>query len=89
MEVDAGQFFVVSGQSAEPVFRKLDITDGANGTGIVFAMGSYYGRASTSIWDWIKSKTEKADGKKPKERRKWSVDHPEVFCGSKPVLRAA
>lgn len=26
--------------------------------GIVFRMGSYYGRAPTDVWDWIKAKIE-------------------------------
>lgn len=62
LEVDIGQFLVSSNLSAESISEKLGITGGANGNAIVFAMGSYYGRASTNIWDWIKAKAEKADG---------------------------
>lgn len=62
LEVADGQFLVVSGLSAEAVSDKLKISDGVNGNGMVFAMGSYFGRASTNIWDWIKAKAEKADG---------------------------
>ena len=62
LEVEAGQFLISSNLSAESVSEKLKITDGTNGNAIVFAMGSYYGRASTNIWDWIKAKAEKADG---------------------------
>jgi hypothetical protein len=62
LEVDIGQFLVSSNLSAEAISEKLKITDGINGNAIVFAMGSYYGRASTNIWDWIKAKAEKSDG---------------------------
>jgi hypothetical protein len=62
LEVDVGQFLVSSNLSAEAVSEKLKISGGINGNAIVFAMGSYYGRASTNIWDWIKAKAEKADG---------------------------
>jgi hypothetical protein len=62
LEVDTGQFLVSSNLSAEAVSEKLKVTDGTNGNAIVFAMGNYYGRASTNIWEWIKTKAEKADG---------------------------
>jgi hypothetical protein len=62
LEVEPGQFLIATNLSAEAVSEKLKITDGTNGNAIVFAMGSYYGRASTNIWDWIKAKAEKADG---------------------------
>jgi hypothetical protein len=62
LEVDTGQFLIASNLSAESVSEKLQITGGANGNGIIFAMGSYFGRASTDIWGWIKAKAEKTDG---------------------------
>ena len=62
LEVAEGQYLISSNQSAESVSDKLQISGGENGIGIVFAMGGYFGRASTNIWDWIKAKAEKADG---------------------------
>ncbi len=38
---------------------KLGISTGESGTGIVVSFSSYYGRASTDIWDWIKSRLER------------------------------
>ena len=38
---------------------KLGITTGENGTGIIVSFSSYYGRASTDIWEWIKSRLER------------------------------
>ncbi len=34
------------------------ISDGKAGTAVVAAISSYYGRAPTNIWDWIKSRWE-------------------------------
>lgn len=62
LEVTDGQFLVASQSTAMDVSNRLGITDGENGSAIVFSMGSYYGRASTNIWDWIKSKAESTNG---------------------------
>lgn len=41
------------------VSDKLGVTPGTEtGTAMIFSMGSYYGRATTEIWDWIKAKAE-------------------------------
>lgn len=34
------------------------ISEGTTGTGVVASISSYYGRAPTNIWDWIKSRWE-------------------------------
>jgi hypothetical protein len=62
LEVADGQFLVASQGTAMDLSNRLGITDGENGSAIVFTMGSYYGRASTNIWDWIKSKAESTNG---------------------------
>lgn len=38
---------------------KLGISTGENGTGIIVSFSSYYGRAPTDIWEWIKSRLER------------------------------
>ncbi len=50
--------------TAKEVSDKIGISSEASpvGSAIVFSMGSYFGRASTNIWDWIKAKTEATDG---------------------------
>ena len=62
LEVADAEFLVATNLTAEALSKKLKITDGTHGNGIVFAMGGYYGRASTDIWDWIKAKVEKVNG---------------------------
>lgn len=42
--------------------EKLGVTDGSNGSAIVVSIGTYYGRAVPSIWEWIKTKWEATGG---------------------------
>lgn len=46
-----------SGTSQE-LSNLTGISEGTTGTGVVAAISSYYGRAPTNIWDWIKSRWE-------------------------------
>ncbi len=62
LELENEVWLVASPGTARELSDKLEITDGKNGTAIVFSMGSYFGRAATNIWDWIKSKAERVDG---------------------------
>lgn len=56
-----GDCWLVSGKGpAQAMSDLLGMTDGSVAVGIVSAMGSYYGRASTNIWEWIKVKKEEA-----------------------------
>jgi hypothetical protein len=49
--------------TAQEVSNKLGLTPGNDlGSAIVFSMQSYYGRASTNVWDWIKTKAEETNG---------------------------
>jgi len=58
------QFLISSSGTAIDISAKLGISDPNNpsapptGTAIIFATSTYYGRASTNIWDWIKAKLE-------------------------------
>lgn len=58
------QWLISSTDTVVGVSAKLRIVDKDNptqpssGSAIVFAVSSYYGRASALIWDWIKSKLE-------------------------------
>ena len=62
--INETQWLVSSFDTAIAVTAKLGIYDAkfpstpTKGNAIVFAISSYYGRAPTSVWDWIKSKLE-------------------------------
>jgi hypothetical protein len=56
LKVAPGQYLVAGRSTVVDVSNILGITDGSNGSGIIFATSAYYGRASTNIWDWIKVK---------------------------------
>ena len=38
---------------------KIGLSSGENGTGVIVSFSSYYGRAPTDIWEWIKSRLER------------------------------
>lgn len=46
------------------VSDRIGITTDPSETGsaIVFSMRSYFGRAPSNVWDWIKTKTEASGG---------------------------
>lgn len=46
-----------SGTSQE-LSNIVGISEGTTGTGVVASIGSYFGRAPTHIWDWMKSRWE-------------------------------
>lgn len=55
--------WLISGRgTAQEISDRLGLSTGVVGSGIIFSMQSYYGRASSNIWDWIKTKSEQADG---------------------------
>lgn len=47
------------GTTTKDICDKLGVTDGSIGNAIVFATSGYFGRAETSIWEWMKAKLEK------------------------------
>jgi hypothetical protein len=65
----ANHAWLVAGKgSAQDVSAKLGITSptdpaaNAVGTVMVLEIASYYGRATTDIWDWVKAKWEATGG---------------------------
>jgi hypothetical protein len=65
----ADQNWLVAGKgTAQDVSANLGITlkdnaaPGPTGTTIVLEVASYYGRATTDIWDWVKAKWEATGG---------------------------
>lgn len=49
-------WIIVSDNTAKGLCDLLGITDGSVATGMIVLFTSYYGRASTQIWEWIASK---------------------------------
>jgi len=62
-ELPAGEFLIsVTGTPME-IAKRLEIGTGSESlTGIVFSTAGYWGRAPTTIWDWIKAKLESSNG---------------------------
>ncbi len=58
IDLPAGGFFVSYPGTAIELSGTLGITNGTSGTGVIGEISSYYGRASTDIWDWVKSRWE-------------------------------
>lgn len=55
-------FLVHSPKTPNEIANLLGITGSespSTGSGIVITMTSYYGRASTAMWDWMKSRLER------------------------------
>jgi len=50
------QWLLISEGTAKTVSDNLGITEGVTGTAVVVLFTSYYGRASTQVWEWIASK---------------------------------
>jgi hypothetical protein len=44
------------GMTAKDVSDKLGITDGSNGSAIIFTTANYYGRAPNNVWEWLSVK---------------------------------
>ncbi|MES5099643.1 hypothetical protein ABUK73_15555 [Agrobacterium sp. BA1120] len=57
-QADVDEWIISANMTAKELSDTLRITGGENGSGIVFKMASYYGRAATDLWDWIKTKSE-------------------------------
>lgn len=51
----SGHFVSYSGTTIE-LSNLLGVSDGSSGGGVVVAVSSYYGRAPTTMWDWVKSR---------------------------------
>ena len=58
LRVSDTQWLVSSGGTTQDISAKLGISDGTSGAAIVLAVSSYFGRAPTNIWEWMKVKLE-------------------------------
>lgn len=55
----AGAWLISYDGTAKELSDALGITDGSPGTGVIVSVGSYYGRAPTDIWEWMKVRMER------------------------------
>jgi hypothetical protein len=62
LQLGAGNWLVADSVTSKEVSDKLGVTDGKNGSAVVIEVASYYGRASTNIWSWVKNKWEAQNG---------------------------
>jgi hypothetical protein len=68
LKVGQKQFLISTIGTAVDVSAKLGIYDPKEpnkpsaGNAIVFATSSYFGRAPTTVWDWVKAKLENPSG---------------------------
>ena len=51
-------YFVSYNGTSEELSNLIGISDGSSGTGVIVAVSSYYGRAPTTLWEWVKSRWE-------------------------------
>ena len=57
LSLNTGEWLVSAALTAKEVTDRLKIASGESGSGIVFAMSTYYGRSDPNIWEWIKVRT--------------------------------
>jgi hypothetical protein len=66
MDLGEGVWLISGKGTAKEISDTLGFSSATGGSaignGIVFRMDSYFGRAQTNIWDWIKVKIEAANG---------------------------
>jgi len=54
--IGPNQWLLVARGTAKEICDQMELSDGSHGSAVVVAFTSYYGRASTAIWDWIASR---------------------------------
>jgi len=52
----SGQWLLVAEGTAKSVSDSLGISDGTTGTAVIVLFTSYFGRASTQVWEWLAAK---------------------------------
>ena len=62
LDLGNNEWLVSDKGNAVIVSEKLGISNASNGLAIIISVSTYYGRAPTPIWDWIKSKLEASNG---------------------------
>jgi hypothetical protein len=61
-DLGANEWLISAKGTAQELSQRLGVSTGEASSAIIFSMQSYFGRASTNIWDWIKTKAEEGNG---------------------------
>lgn len=59
LKVGPGQWLLSAPYTAKEISDSLGVTDGRTSNAIVIAIGAYYGRAPSDIWDWMRTKLQR------------------------------
>lgn len=63
LDLGDNEWLISARGTAQEVSNRLGLApENEAGSAIIFSMQSYYGRASTNIWEWIKTKAEEGNG---------------------------
>jgi hypothetical protein len=68
MEIGNNEWLISAQGTAKEISDRLGVTDQPPGqptragNAMIFSMQNYYGRASSDIWEWIKTKVEASNG---------------------------
>lgn len=60
LRVTADSWLIAGNGTAQKLSDNLGITDGSVAPGLVVSVGSYFGRASPTIWEWMIARWEEA-----------------------------
>lgn len=56
LKVGPGQWLVAYAGTAKELSEALGVTQGKTSPAIIIAAAGYYGRADSSVWEWINSR---------------------------------
>lgn len=48
-----GEYLVSFSGTSRELSDALEVTEGKNGTAVIVSVGSYYGRATNDVWEWM------------------------------------
>jgi hypothetical protein len=58
LALDSGEYLISTNGTPIEVARRLGITPEGGPSAIVFSIAGYWGRAPSTVWDWLKAKLE-------------------------------
>lgn len=58
IQIWAGQWLISATGTTQQISDLLGIGAGVSGSGIVFSVVTYWGRANPNVWEWMKSQQE-------------------------------